>query len=332
MVNVTGALEPVELSILIVSYNSREMTLACLASVFEQTWNMSYEVIVVDNASTDGSAEAIRALGLPIRLIALKSNIGFARANNVASGEARGEHVLLLNPDTVVLDRAIDRLWAFARTNPAASIWGGKTVFADGTLNPSCCWRRMTPWNVLCRALGLTGLAPNSPLFNSEAYGGWARDSHRHVDIVSGCFFLIRRDLWETLDGFDPSYFMYGEEADLCLRAAEFGARPLFTPDAVIIHHGGASETSRVGKLVKLLTAKATLVRRHWHPILEPFGLALLAVWPIMRYWALKVAGAVTARSDWLDRAHVWREVFAARQTWLGGYSDDGGAMHPLAS
>ncbi|MEQ8845218.1 MAG: glycosyltransferase family 2 protein [Phycisphaerales bacterium] len=311
-------MNPTRIAILIISYNTREMTLACLRSVFEQAQKQDFELIVLDNASSDGSAEAIEAeFGDRLRLIKSPDNLGFAGGNNEAAGHATGEYLLLLNPDTVVLDHAIDRLLEFAEANPGAGIWGGRTVFADGSLNPASCWKRATAWSMLCQASGLARIFRNSSVFNPEAYGGWGRDSVRLVDIVSGCFFLIRRELWEKLGGFDLTYFMYGEEADLCLRAREHGARTMVTPDATIVHYGGASEKVRADKLVRLLAAKATLIRRHWPRWKAPFGLALLASWPLSRVVALsalKVAGRDR------DARKAWVEVWQRRADWSRGY------------
>ena len=238
------------------------MTLACLRSVIAQAATARYELIVLDNASTDGSAAAIRAEFPDILLIALDENIGFARANNMAALHARGRRLLLLNPDTVILDHAIDRLHAFAEGRPDCGIWGGRTVFADGRLNPASCWGRATLWSIFCLAFGLTRMR-GSRLFNPEGYGGWRRDTVRAVDIVTGCFFLIDRALWQRCGGFDPVFFMYGEEADLCIRARRFGARPAITPTATIIHHGGASEPDRAEQRIKVLAGRISLMRRH---------------------------------------------------------------------
>jgi GT2 family glycosyltransferase len=256
---------PLDVTIVVVSYNTREMTLACLKSVIEQTHSVRYEIVVVDNNSTDGSADAIRS-GFPgIRLLQPGQNLGFASANNVAAIGSNATRLLLLNPDTLILDGAIDKLFAFAEDNPTLGIWGGRTVFADGSLNPRSCWRQMNLWILFCSLVGLS-LFRKSPLFYSEGYGGWLRDTIKHVDIVTGCFFLTDRHLWETLRGFDPTFFMYGEEADLCLRAAKLGAQPTVTPTATIVHYGGASEKSHADKMIKMLAGKVTLMRRHWTP------------------------------------------------------------------
>lgn len=316
-----------ELTILIVSYNTREMTLACIESALRETTETSSEIIVVDNGSTDGSAAAIATRFPGVQLHTLKENLGFAGGNNFAAHYASGALLLLLNPDTVVRNGAIDRLVACARTHPRAGIWGGRTIFADGSLNPTCCWRRITLWNAFCRASGLTGLFPNSALFNSEAYGGWRRDRVRHVDIVSGCFFLIRKSLWTRLAGFDPRFFMYGEEADLCLRARASGARPIFTPAAEIIHHGGASERTRTGKMCKLLAAKIALIDRHWHWPQRPLGRALLAAWPLSRLAALAPMAllarivALKGSGAYGESYWAWREIWRRRGEWIAGYA-----------
>lgn len=301
------------LAILIISYNTREMTLACLRSVVEQTAFGTYEVIVVDNQSKDGSADAITAEFPQFTLIRSAENLGFARANNLAALEARSEFLLLLNPDTLVLDRAIDRLVEFALQRPEAEIWGGRTVFGDGSLNPASCWSQQTLWSVFCVASGLSSVFRRSTLFNPEGLGGWNRDSVRQVDIVSGCFLLVRRELWERLGGFDPSFFMYGEEADLCLRAGRVGARPVVTPAATIVHYGGASERVRADKMVRLLNAKVRLIRRHWPRALVGPGVRLFALWPLTRMIGWRLISPI--RSG--DGAATWGEVWRRRAEWL---------------
>lgn len=314
----TGDEAPV-LSILVISYNTRKMTLACLGSVVAET-RAPFELIVVDNASADGSPEAIAAAFPGVRLIASPENLGFAEGNNVAARGARGEYLLLLNPDTLVLDGALDRLLDFARAHPEAGIWGGRTRYGDGSLNPSSCWRRMSLWTLVMRSSGLSSLFPASPVLNAEGYGGWRRDSVRAVDIVTGCLFLIRRDFWQRLGGFDPTFVMYGEEADLCRRAQKLGARPTITPAAEIVHYGGASETVRSDKMVRLYRALATLIRRHFPAWQRPVARANLALWPLSRWLVFAVLAT-------LDRRHAarrdsWREVWRRRGEWLGGYPD----------
>jgi hypothetical protein len=159
---------------------------------------------------------------------------------------------------------------------------------------------------VFCRTFWLDRLFRASELFNSEAIGDWQRDTVRHVDIVVGCFLLIRRELWEALGGFDLKYFMYGEEADLCLRAARMGCGPMITPDAEIMHIVGAAADQRSDKRISVLKARATLIRDHWPGWQVPLGLGLMWVGAVLRHLA--------SRSD------VHRDIWAARRVWLAGY------------
>jgi GT2 family glycosyltransferase len=280
---------------------------------------------VLDNASPDGSAEAIAAAiaegELPrTRLVASAVNHGFAGGNNFLAREARGLYLLLLNPDTLVLDRAIDRLLAFAEARPEAGIWGGRTLFADGSLNPKSVFGDQTLWGLVCRVSGLALLLPRSALFNPEELGGWARDTEREVDFVSGCFFLIRRALWERLGGFDPTFVMYGEEADLCRRARAVGARPRMTPEAAIVHYAGASTAKRSDKEVLVMTARATLARRHLPRWQRPLALALLRLWPLSRFLGGTLVARATGRPGAAAAARHWRAVWDARGRWEKGF------------
>ncbi len=297
------------------------MTQDCLRSLAVQT-SVTHEVIVVDNASSDGSAEAIAAEFPQVRLLAESTNHGFAKANNLAAVEAGGRYLLLLNPDTVVLDHAVDRLVQFAERTPSAKIWGGRTLFADGSLNPASCWRRMTAWSAWCRATGLDMAFSTSAVLNGEAYGGWDRGDEREVDIVSGCFFLIEREFWEAMGGFDLTYEMYGEEADLCLRASRHGARPRVTPDATIVHHGGASEAVKSQKHVRLIRAKITIARRHMSGLSANVAVWMLRIWPLSRWLAATLVSRVRSGVE-IDRVRRdWRQVWVEREVWWNGYPE----------
>lgn len=311
----------VDLSILIVSYNTRVLTLEAIRSALAETRQASIEIICVDNASSDGSAKAIEAAFPEVRLITLQNNVGFAQGNNIAARVAHGRRLLLLNPDTITIDGGIDKLWQFAERRPECRIWGGRTLFADRTLNPTSCWARMTPWNLFCRAAGLTYIFPKSELFNGEAYGDWRRDREREVDIVTGCFLMIDRDWWEALGGFDKTFFMYGEEADLCHRAAARGARPMISPEATIVHLGGGSEASSADKLVKTLRGKVTLMRVHWSPLAQKFGLAMFLSLSFVRYAASAIAQPAVKRGAGTDNdVNRWITVWRRRREWMAGW------------
>lgn len=308
-----------EFSVIVISYNTREMTLACLASVYAETVG-PFEVVVVDNASSDGSAAAIRAQFPQVKLIAEEINHGFAKAHDIALPHCSTSWFLLLNPDTLVLEGALDKLVRFSRERPQAGIWGGRTLYADGRLNPTSCWRRMTLWSLICRFTGLTAIFPRSDVFNPEAYGGWRRDCVRDVDIVTGCLLLISRASWERLGGFDTDFTMYGEEVDLCLRALQAGMQPAITPEATIIHYGGASQAVRSDKMVRLLKAKAELVKRHFRPGTRKLGIFLLTLWPLSRFLALAALAGLRRGGSVGARAQEWLEIWRRRGEWVGGF------------
>ncbi len=277
-----------KLSVIIVSYNTRELTLDCIESVFDQTANGSFEILVVDNASTDGSAAAIRAAfpaayNPELHLTVLAENLGFAAANNLAAADARGEYVLLLNPDTVVLNRALDRLVAFAEARPEYGVYGGGTVFADGRRNPTAGRMKPSVWSMFCVAVGLAKVFPRSCVFNPESLEGWGWDRPREVDIVTGCLLMMRAAEWRRLGGFDERYFMYGQDADLCLRARASGLRSVLVPAAGIVRYGGASEPLPNDCLDMLFNAKALLFRTHYSRPKAAAMVAMLRLWYAVR-------------------------------------------------
>jgi len=304
---------PVAISVIIVSYNTLQLTLKAIETLQIETY-VSHEIIVIDNASTDGSADAIEKKFAGLNLIRSKENLGFAAANNLAASYASGDYLLLLNPDTEVLDGAVDQLYKFAKDNPRCGIWGGKTLFDDMSLNPSSCWKQQSIWSLLCQTIGLNSIFRRVKLFNPESLGGWNRDDERDVDIVSGCFLLTRMETWKALNGFNKKYFMYGEEADFCLRSKSLGTQPRVTPKAVIIHHGGRSEKVKADKLVRLLTAKTYLIDDHFREA-KVLGRLLLKMWPISRFLAHSVL-ASTGLTRSREKKQIWGEVWRRRDEW----------------
>lgn len=313
-------MENIELSIIIVSYNTCKMTLECVSSLLRNTKLKNFEVIIIDNNSTDDSVNQIAKSFPDIKLIASNVNLGFAEGNNYCAKLARGKLLLLLNPDTIVLENSVDNLVKFSYQIPNAGIWGGRTLFSNMSLNMSSCWNRMTLWSLFCNACGLSLIFPNSFILNTEAIGGWARDSVRRVDIVSGCFFLIKKSIWDDLNGFDSRFFMYGEEADLCLRAKKLGYQPIITNSAEIIHYGGASENRQSEKLIKLLKAKVQLINNHWNSSIKKIGVFLLMLWPLGRLMAYRIISLCYKNTRIREKYIVWKDVWLDRKLWIKGY------------
>lgn len=305
-----------DVTVIVVSYNTRELTLACLDSVLEQTTDVSFQVVVVDNHSVDGSPEAIRNTFPSVDLISPGENLGFGAANNLAAETAKGRFLLLLNPDTVILDGAVQKIVRFADQHLRYGIFGGRTFFGDGTLNPTSCWGRPTPWSLFCRCTGLSVILPGTSLFDGEAYGGWARDTVREVDIVTGCFLLIRKPLWDELRGFDPEFFMYGEDADLCLRARAHGHRSMICPEARLIHYGGRSESVPADKLARLLKSEGRLYQRHWRGVWPRLVPWMQAAWVLDRLvvWTLLAVLRIPRSGSKVD---TLRNVWSRRAEWM---------------
>jgi hypothetical protein len=303
-----------DVSILLVTYRCRDEAEACLHSIYDTTSGLDVEVVVLDNASADGTVEMVASTFPDARLIASRENLGFALGVNRAAEEATGEFVLLLNPDTEVHPGAVESLVAFARTNPEHGLYGGRTLDPDGTVNPGSCWGAPSLWSLFCFAALLSTAFKRNRLFDPESLGGWKRDSVREVDIVTGCLLLAPRALWQELQGFDTRFFMYGEDADLSFRARALGYRPAITPDAVVTHEIGVSSATREDKLILLFRGKATLLRKHWRGPRLPAGLFLLKAGVGVRA-LLAVLGR---RND--GRAGAWPEVWRERRDWLPGY------------
>ena len=194
-----------------------EAARTCLESLYEHAGDAAFEAIVVDNASGDGTAEMVAEEFPEARLLALAENVGFARAVNLAAEEARGEYLLLLNPDTEVHPGLLDAFLSLRPKPPRGAICGGRTLRPDGRLGPGSCWGAPTLWSPFCFATALSSVFRENRLFDPESLGGWKRDSVRDVDIVTGCLLFVSSQLWQEQGGFDPRFFVYGEDADLAL-------------------------------------------------------------------------------------------------------------------
>ncbi len=229
-------------SIVIVSFNAREHLERCLEAVA----GGEHEVVVVDNASEDGSPAVVRDRFPSAKLVELEENIGFGAANNVGMAAAGGEHFLLLNSDAWPVGDAIERLATFAATRPRAGIVGPRLQNPDGSLQRSVRgWP--TTWRLATEYLFLRRLGRRTKALNAFYGAGFDHESVRDVEVVKGAVMLVRRQAYEATGGFDPDYFMYGEEMDLCYRVHQAGWDVVFDPEAEFVHIGGVSTGARWG-------------------------------------------------------------------------------------
>jgi GT2 family glycosyltransferase len=230
-------------SIVIVSWNAKDYLRQCLASLFTGACRHPMEVIVVDNASSDGSAESVAQDYPRVQLIRNATNLGFARANNIGMSAATGKYACLINSDVKVLPGCLDRLVDYQEDHPDVGMVGPRIIGGDGKCQRSC--RGFpTVWNMFCRALALDTLFPGTRAFTGYSLRHWPQDTCRAVDILSGCFWLVRRKALAEVGMLDESFFMYGEDMDWCKRFWKHGWKLAFIPSAEAIHYGGASSAN----------------------------------------------------------------------------------------
>lgn len=230
-----------DLSVVIVNYNTRDRLLDCLQSLLPEIAGVAHEVFVVDNASADGSVAAVTREFPSVRIIANTINLGFARANNLALREAGGTDILLLNPDTLVRRNAVGIMRAALHDQPAAVAIGPKVVRPDGRLDLACRRSFPRPWVALARLTGLSRLFSRSRWLAQYNRTFEDPDQPGEIDAGTAAAMCFRRDALEAVGFFDESFFMYGEDLDLCFRLKARGGRIYYVPAAVILHYKGES-------------------------------------------------------------------------------------------
>lgn len=235
-----------EVSVIIVSYNTRELLRECIESILcEQGDGLGVEVIVVDNASADGSAAMVAERFPQVRLIANPDNRGFGAACNQGMEVARGRYALILNADIRAQPGALQRLVEFMDAHPDAAICGGQLRYPDGRVQPSCA-RDLTLWWVFCEQSLLAKLFPHTRLFGGYWRTHWNLRTTIETEQVMGACMMLRR----PFPRFDEDYFLYCEDTDLCYRVRQAGGKIYYVHDAVFVHHLGASGESQRAQMV----------------------------------------------------------------------------------
>jgi len=240
----------VDISILIVNYNTCRLTMDCLRSVYESDTNYSYEIILIDNHSRDDSVEQISREFPGVFLIANQDNTGFASANNQGIKVASGRYVLLLNSDTVVRKDTLETMISFMDGRPDIGASGCKIILPDGSLDKACKRGFPTPAASFYYAFGFSRLFPDRPRFNGYQLGYLDPDQDYPVDCLVGAFMMLRRETIEQVGGLDEEFFMYGEDLDWCFRIKEAGWGIHYYPQTTIVHLKGGSARRRPFKIV----------------------------------------------------------------------------------
>ena len=238
-----------KLSVTICSWNTQSDLRDCLQSLQDAHNEASFEVIVIDNNSEDGSPDMVEREFPSVRLFRMSQNLGFTGGHNYAMEQRLAPHVFLLNSDANVHPGAISGLLNFIEANPQAGIIGPKVLNPDGSLQLSC--RRFpNPLAALFRNTPIGKLFPNNPFTRDYLMLDWDHDKPREVDWVSGCAFMVRSDLIEKIGTFDPEYFMYCEDVDWCFRTWQAGYKVMYVPDAVVTHAIGRSTDKAPNRMI----------------------------------------------------------------------------------
>lgn len=250
-------------SILIVNYNTKDLLKQLLISIRENVRKVSFEVIVVDNNSNDGSCELIKNRFSDVNLIINESNVGFSKANNQAAKLAKGKYLLFLNSDTIICENALERMVAFLEKEESTAVVGCKLLNKDNSLQRSCGIFPNLQTEFYFRTF-LNRVFPTSKIFGSFKLGSWDYSSISQVDWVSGACLMIRKKIFDEIGGFDEQLYMYYEDADLCLRVKKLGLKIYFIPDAYLYHlYGGSWHSNREIPIVNSCISSIYFFRKH---------------------------------------------------------------------
>jgi N-acetylglucosaminyl-diphospho-decaprenol L-rhamnosyltransferase len=253
---------PPTLTVLLVSYNTKALIDPCLAALDAARAHIdTSEVVIVDNASRDGSAEHVEEHHPDVKLIRSSQNLGFGRANNLALAGMDSPRLLLLNTDAFVAEDSIAKAMAYMDANPRCGILGVRLVGRDGEVQPSCRYFP-TPLNVFLARVGLARWFPRVRMIDGPQ---WAPAETQECDWVPGCFYLVRREVVAAVGLFDPRYFLYYEEVDHCLAAQRAGWQVVYLSSTTVVHIGGESakadsEITQAGRQVDRISMESAML------------------------------------------------------------------------
>ncbi|HXY07805.1 MAG TPA: glycosyltransferase family 2 protein [Terriglobales bacterium] len=253
-----------DISIVIVTWNGKKYALECLDSLRALNSALRMEVIVVDNASTDGTPDAIQENYPEVRLIRNEANLGFAKANNIGLSVVKGDFLCLVNSDVVVPPGCLEKMIDYMRAHTDIGLLGPKMLSPTGGVGQSVN-RLPTVWNYLCFALGLHVLVPNSRLFGGYLMAGYPYNKTEDVEVLTGWFWMVPRAALEQVGGLDERFFMYGEDLDWSYRFLKAGWRVVFFAEAEALHYGAASSGQAPTRFyVEMVRANLQYFRKHY--------------------------------------------------------------------
>ena len=230
----------IDLSIIIVNYNTKDLLQDCLVSVLASKGDFSFEVTVIDNASQDDSVQMVTDKFPQVKLIRSSENLGFSVANNLAIKKSSpSSFILFLNPDTIVPEKSLKTMVDFMKENTKVGAATCRVELTNGCLDQACHRGFPTVWNAFCYFTGLEQLFPKSKLFSGYSLGYLPLDQTHRIDSACGAFLIVRKKAGDQINWFDQDYFWYGEDIDFCYRLKEKGWQIMFVADTKIIHYKG---------------------------------------------------------------------------------------------
>jgi hypothetical protein len=318
-----------DLSIVIVNYNVKEFLQNLLHSIEKASSNISKEIIIIDNASDDGSVEVIKDKFPSTKLIENKINVGFGKANNQGLEIARGEHILFINPDCIVSEDTFDKLITFFESNPNCGLAGCKILNSDGSLQLACRRSFPGPWTSFTKVTGLSGLFPNSKIF--ARYNLTYRDENKtyEVDAVSGSFMMMRRDVYKKTGGFDEQFFMYGEDLDLCYRVQKAGYKVFYVHNTQVIHYKGEStKRSNLDDTKLFYDAMHLFVKKHLSsfPLVELVLRSAIGFRKLFAFIGKRRLAIFTAFADFIFFdvcLFLAEKIYIGMTDWIGFFTHD---------
>jgi len=305
-------------SVIIVNYNVRDFLHHALVSLQKAMKGIRGEIIVVDNASDDGSIEMVRRRFPAVHLIASKVNLGFAKANNLGLKRARGKFLLLINPDTLVQEDTLRVMINFFQENPDVGLAGCKVLNPDGTFQLACRRSFPRPWVAFSKMVGLSSLFPNSRLLGRYNLTYLSPDETYEIDAVSGSFMMVRREAFEQVGGLDEEFFMYGEDLDWCYRIQQAGWKNYYVHSTQIIHYKGEStKRSNLDEIRTFYQAMQLFVQKHFSrsnlfAFLIRVAISVSSRLAMIRAFVRPLAVAV------VDIVLVDLSIFLAEMIWFG--------------
>lgn len=300
----------VDVSIVVVSWNTSKILHDCLESIYAHIENLAFEVIVVDNASSDDSVEMVKRDFPDAISLQNSHNKGFAAANNKGISVAKGRYILLLNSDSLVLDKAIDKTVSFADKHPKAAVVTCKVLNPDKTLQDSY-FMFPSILNMLLSATFLNKLFPRSRFFGRVRMTWCDWSDVREVDVVAGCFMLVRREAIEQVGMMDEQFFMYAEETDWCYRFKQAGWKIIYAPVGEIVHlEGQSANLQSETMLLQLLGSTLYFMKkqRSWPEYVLSCILMSLHFAMRIPFWVVKAATS-TKKKDAQRRCHIYAKA-----------------------